>query len=303
MSAAITDIQAQQIGRLHTARPSFFGIVRGELLKISRLKLTWIMLGILTLGIIAMHVLMSVGRDVTTDLKTDPLTVLGQDMRFSIEVLRIFGGMLFLILTAYIIGLEFQYGTIRIVLSRGVGRVQLLLGKLAAMVVFSLVVIVCGLLLNMLTAIILIGITAGNFDSLKAINATFWSNSGLELLYLLINTGVTILLATAMAVLGRSLAFGLSLALIWFPMDNMGTYILYIMSAITHNAFWANVSVYLLGPNLNVMGGMFINSKANIGAPPLAPVDLAHTLWIVLAYAVAFTIVAITVTWKRDVKE
>src|SRR5689334_17815722 len=98
MSAAITS--TQQIGRLHTVSPSFFGIVRGELLKISRLWLTWIMLGILTLGIIAMHILMSFGRDAAHDLKTTPLTALTQDMRFSMEVLRIFGGMVFLVLAA-----------------------------------------------------------------------------------------------------------------------------------------------------------------------------------------------------------
>jgi ABC-2 type transport system permease protein len=37
------------------------------------------------------------------------------------------------------------------------------------------------------------------------------------------NMGVTILLAAAVSVLGRSLAFGLSAALVWFPVDNIGT--------------------------------------------------------------------------------
>jgi ABC-2 type transport system permease protein len=302
MSAAISNTGTQQIGRIHTARPSFFGIVRGELLKISRLKLTWIMLVILTGGIMLMQLLM-LRDNLAETLSKEPLAFLFQEVRFSMEVLRIFGGLLLLVLTAYIIGLEFQYGTIRIVLSRGVGRVQLLLGKLFAIVLFALTMLIGGLLLNALIALIFIGATTGNFNALKAMDATFWSKSGLYLLYLLTNTGITILLATALSVVGRSLAFALSLTLMWFPMDNMGTLIMFVLKSLTHNDFWANITAYFLGPNLNVMGGLLIKSQTNIGAPPLVQIDATHTFWVTLGYAVVFTIVAIVVTWKRDIKE
>ena len=119
--------------------------------------------------------------------------------------------------------------------------------------------------------------------------------------------GATILLATAASVVGRSLTFGLSLALAWFPIDNIGTIFLYLAYRLTHSDFWLNVSAYLLGPNLNVMPKALITSAKTevftIGAQPFVAVDGAHTLWVTLVYSLIFAAVAIILTWRRDVKE
>ena len=114
------------------------------------------------------------------------------------------------------------------------------------------------------------------------------------------------LMATAVSVLGRSLTFGLSLALAWFAVDNIGTIFLYLAYRLTHSDFWLNVTAYLLGPILNIMPKALITSKTEIttiGAQPYVTVDGAHTLWVTLVYAVIFAVVAIVLTWRRDVKE
>ena len=113
-------------------------------------------------------------------------------------------------------------------------------------------------------------------------------------------------MASAVSVLGRSLTFGLSLALAWFAVDNIGTIFLYLGYRLTHSDFWLNVTAYLLGPILNVMPKALITSKteiSTIGAQPYVTVDGAHTLWVTLVYAVIFALVAIVLTWRRDVKE
>ena len=61
------------------------------------------------------------------------------------------------------------------------------------------------------------------------------------MLYLtvLISFGTAILLAAAVAVLGRSLAFGLTVGIVWFPAENFATLSLLLASRLTGNDFWS----------------------------------------------------------------
>ena len=130
-----------------------------------------------------------------------------------------------------------------------------------------------------------------------------------------INIGVTILLATAAAVVGRSLAFGLSVALIFFPIDNIGTLIMTLAYRVTGSDFWLNLTAYFLGPNLNQMPVALTSGRVeSIGAMPLYFVDNAnvahgtlvdgtHTLVVAAVYAVIFAVTALWLMWKRDVQE
>src|SRR6266487_4503511 len=130
-----------------------------------------------------------------------------------------------------------------------------------------------------------------------------------------INIAVTILLATAAAVVGRSVTFGLSAAIIFFPIDNIATIVMTLAFRITHNDFWLSATAFFLGPNLNVIAPALTSNRVeSIGATPLYFVDPAgqshgilvdgtHTVVVALVYAVIFAVTAIVLTWKRDVKE
>jgi ABC-2 type transport system permease protein len=292
--------------KLRTMTPDFFGIVRGELLKVSRQWLTWIMLALLAGGTIFAHLLTFSYPNAKMNLSQAPLHFLYNEMEVSFSILRIFGGIFIIILTAYLIGMEYQYGTVRILLARGVGRLQLLFAKLLALVIIALALVIGLLLLNSVLICLIISFIGGNLQALNAITPAFWSNSSLYLLTVLISMGVSILMATAMSAIGRSLSIGMSGSLAWFPVDNLGMLFLLLAQRLTHNDFWSNITAYLLGPNLNVMPEVVLPAqiKANsIGIPPLVPVDGPHTLWVTLAYAIVFATVAIVLTWKRDVKE
>jgi ABC-2 type transport system permease protein len=305
VNTVVTTIPAAQI-KIHSSTPSFPGIVRGEFFKISRQWTTWIML-LLLLGAIALPYLIALtAPNITDNLRHTPLNFFYNEMEIDLSILRVFIGIFLLILTARVIGLEYQLGTIRILLARGVGRLQLLAAKLLTIAVVALILFAGGLLLDGILTCSLVAILTGNLNALNALNSAFWSNTWLYTLSVLVSMGVTILLAAALTVLGRSLSFGLSASVAWFPADNIGIFFISLAARITHSDFWLNVTAYLLGPNLNVMPTVLIPAqfKANsVGITPLVNVDGTHTLLVALVYALIFAAVAVVLTWRRDVKE
>ncbi|HLZ62836.1 MAG TPA: ABC transporter permease [Ktedonosporobacter sp.] len=306
MNTALTNTTVIEQSKLHSARPSFLGIVRGELLKISRLWMTWIML-VMWLGVITLPYLIAATTPSTKEhLDANALAFYYNEAFLNLSVLRIFSGFFLLILTAYVIGQEYQLGTIRILLARGVGRLQLLGAKLLTMGIIALALFIGGLLINAILSGILLSIVAGNLNSLSALTSAYWWNIWLYLLTILISMGVTILLATGVSVVGRVLAFGVSAAVAWFAVDNFGLLFLMLGYRATHNDAWLNVSAYVLGPNLNAMPTVILPAQLkaeSVGITPWVPVDGTHTLLVALVYALIFVGTAIFLTWKRDVKE
>ena len=313
MSTTITSAEAKHI-QLRDARPSFFGLVRGEFFKVMRQWTTWIML-VMLLGVIVLpYLILGTVPNAATRITSDPLHYFYNVLSVGLSIVRVFTGFFLLILTARMIGLEYQLGTIRVLLSRGVGRLQLLFAKLLTVVIIALVLLVVGLALNYLLTLILVAGATGNLHAFSAITPQFWSDTETYILYILINMGLTILLATAAAVLGRSLAFGLSVALIFFPIDNIGTVIMTLAYRVTGSDFWLNLTAYFLGPNLNQMPVALTSGRVDsIGAAPLyfvdnnvahgTLVDGTHTLVVAAVYAVIFAVTALWLMWKRDVKE
>ena len=316
MSTAVTTpARAEHTLTMHNAKPSFFGTVRGEFFKIGRQWTNWIML-VLLLGVVVLpFVIEMTAPNVKTNIQTNPLHFFYNVLSIGLSILRVFSGIFLLILTARTVGLEYQLGTIRVLLSRGVGRLQLLFAKLLAVAVIALGLLVFGLLLNYLLTVILVAGTTGNLNAFNALNSAFWSDARIYILTILINMGVTILLATAAAVVGRSVTFGLSAAIIFFPIDNIATIVMTLAFRITQNDFWLSATAFFLGPNLNVLAPALTSNRVeSIGAAPLYFVDQAgqahgilvdgtHTLVVALVYAAIFAVTAIVLTWKRDVKE
>jgi ABC-2 type transport system permease protein len=285
---------------------SFLGIIRGEFLKIARLFR--LMLVILTAGFIVGFGLGASSPGVKTDLQHTPLHFFYTSMESNLVVFRIFSGIFLLILTSFTIGREYQYGTIRILLARGAGRVQLLSAKLTMLALVALALLVAFTLFTALLTCILMLALVGNLNSLSALIPTFWPNIGIDLLAVIINMGATILLAAAMNALGRSLTFGLSASLIWFPIDNIGVLIMNTLARVTHSDFWLNATAYFLGPQLNRLPDMLLPIEAqsglqSFGLQPLVSVSSSHALWVIGTYSLVFFVLALVPTWKRDVKE
>ena len=218
---------------LHDSTPSFFGLVRGEFFKILRQWTTWILL-VLLLGVIILpYIIEFTVPNVKGNIQTDPLHFFYDILSVGLSIVRVFSGIYLLILAARVVGLEYQLGTIRVLLSRGVGRLQLLFAKLLTLAIIALVLLVIGLVLNYLLTTILVAGVTGNLNAYSALNSQFWLDAWTYVLTILLNMAVTILLAVAVAVVGRSLSFGLSAALIFFPIDNIGTIIMQLAYRVT----------------------------------------------------------------------
>lgn len=311
MSTIVTPTSSAAIERIGGDHPSFFGIVRGELLKISRMWLTWIMF-VLLLGTMTLpYLITATSSDTKLRLEKIPMNFFYNEMQLNLAIFRVFAGFFVIILTSYVIGQEFQYGMIRILLARGLGRIQLLLGKLLAIVLVALALLVFALIIHSILITGEVALIAGNLNAFHVLNAAFWSNTWLYIETVLISLGVSILMAAAVSVVGRSLALGMSLALIWFPADNIGSEFMSIFYRLTKSKFWLDITGYLLGPNLNGMPKVLLPASSlpaqvgtqSVGLEPLVQVDAAHTLWVALVYAVIFAVVALFMIWKRDVKE
>lgn len=288
---------------LHTAKPSFFGLVRGELFKIRKQWSTWIML-IILVGLSCLPFLIAVGLKNTTDaLTAAPAHFITNWIGRNLLLLRVVSGFILIILTARLIGQEYNLGTIRILLARGVGRIQLLLAKLLAVVIWAIIILIIGLAVNALLTLALVQIKLGNINAFNQLTSSVWQDIGTHVETIALNMGVTILLATAITVLGRSLAFGLSLSLVWFPVDNILVGVFALIAALTQNQNWTNVTAYFLGPNLNVMIFSITGRPWAFGSIPLTTVDGTHTVVLALIYALIFAVIALVLMAKRDVKE
>jgi ABC-2 type transport system permease protein len=300
---ALTPSQSVMQPPLHA---SFLGMVRGEFVKIARLF--WLGLSILVVIFVTGFGLGASQPGVETDLQTTPLHFLYATVESNLVIFRISSGFLLLILTSFTIGYEYHYGTIRILLARGAGRVQLLLAKITVLALLSLALLVGFTLLTALLTCVQMFALVGNLGALSALTPAFWSNVGIDLLTVIINMGATILLAVAMNALGRSLTFGLSASLIWFPLDNVGTLMMNTLARVTHSDVWLNVTAYVLGPLLNRLPDMLLPTEAqsglqSFGVKPLVSVSGSHAVFVIGAYSLVFLLLALLSTWKRDVKE
>jgi ABC-type transport system involved in multi-copper enzyme maturation permease subunit len=303
-------LTAAEQKRLHEARPSFIGLVGGELFKITRMKSTWVTFILMLCLVAAPNTLLLLIQAPFTEsfkLGNDPraLNAFYNVLETDFLMLRVFIGFFLIILTANVIGREYQHGTIRILLARGVGRLQLLLAKVSAVVLTALLTLIIWLLAVTLLMFLTPLVKAGNLNTLQALNSDFWNNVWLYLLTILVSMGATILLTVALCAIGRSLAFGLTASALFFPIDNIGTVMMRVVFLITKNDFWKNVTAYFLGPNLNQMPSVLITTHhiQNVGASPLVDVDATHTLLVALVYSVIFIVVALVLTGRRDVKE
>ncbi|HLZ23448.1 MAG TPA: ABC transporter permease [Ktedonobacterales bacterium] len=292
------------------ARPSFVGIVRGELFKVGRQRATWLMAALLIAILCLPYLFASAIPDLKTQIVQTPLDTLYAFMGTSLMILRIFSGLFLILVTSRLIGMEYSGGTIRILLARGVGRLQLLAAKLVTLALVALGILVGGIVLDTLVSLLLLRGVAGNLDILKSLDASFWADTGVYIETVMLSMALTILMAAAVTVVTRSLAGGLAASMSWFPADNIGTIFFLLGFRLTNNTFWTLITGDFLGPNINVMPVAVLPQRAASAATPsqalatpLVPVSGGHTLLVCGLYAALFLGTMIVLIWKRDVQE
>jgi len=287
-------------------RPSFLGIIRGEAIKVSRQLSFWLMLagGLVLLGITVVGI--NTAGNIQDIAKTSPSDFARQMLDLYGTVYQVGSGILLLIVGSRLIAMEYSSGTIRIAYARGVGRLQLLLGKMASLVLVAIALLAGYLLIVSGLVAAMYASWTGNVLTLDKVGNDVWQDFGYWLIVQAISMGVAILLAAAAAGLGRSLAFAMAASLAFFPIDNFLVGIMALTARATRNQWpWTNITEYLLGPNLNVVLGLFEPDHRALGAfaPPLNAIDGRHALLVIGSWAVVFAVVAIGRAVRPDVLE
>lgn len=307
MSAAI--VTAPAAAGAERLRPRFTGVLRGELRKVTRHWLTWV-LSVLLLGVILLPFIVYAATPFTKrNLQSEPLLFLYRMVESNLFVIRVFAGIYLLILTAWLFGMEYQYGTIRVLLARGTGRLQLLFAKLLTMYIIAFVILTVGVAIDFVLTNVVVRFFAKQSSAFNTLNASFWTDMRLYVLTIAISMAVTVLLAMCLTTVVRSMTYGIGASLIWFPADNIGLLVMLVAFKLTGNAFWQNITAYWLGPNLNVMPETLLTTTvgkaalAGASQPPLVTVDGRHTLIVAAVYAAIFLVVSVVLTVRRDVHQ
>ncbi|MDQ6878208.1 MAG: ABC transporter permease subunit [Candidatus Dormibacteraeota bacterium] len=287
-------------------RPSFFGTVRGEAIKVSRQLSFWLMLAgaFVLLGITVVGI--TTAGNLQETAKTDPSGFAIQMLNLYGTVFQIGSGILLLLVGSRLIAMEYSAGTIRIAYARGVGRMHLLLAKLALLAIIGIVLLAGYLLVVGGIVAALYASWTGGLGGLGSLKPDFWQDFRYWLLVQAISMVVVILLAAAAAGLGRSLAFGMAASLAFFPIDNFLVGIMALTARATrHDSPWHNITEYLLGPNLNVVLNLIEPDHQAISAlaPPLTTIDGRHALIVIGVWALVFAVIAVGRAVRPDVLE
>jgi ABC-2 type transport system permease protein len=305
----MSDVQAGTVARTATAarslRPSFLGAIRGEMLKLSRQRALWVMLGvgILLFGFVAAAIFST--DNVRTTLKAQPVVFFYNALDIMGGLFDTGSGIVLLICASRLFGMEYSAGTIRILLARGTGRLHLYFAKLIALAVLGLLLL-AGFALLALAMIYAFAISVtGSFTALTTLPAIAYTDLEITFLVALVSIGMTILIASTAAILGRSLSTGIAVAMAFFPADNFATVILGLMTRITRIDAWNKVTAYLLGPNLNILAVKLEPARQarSLFATPNVSVDIAHVWTVIVVYAVLLLGLSIVLVVRRDVLE
>lgn len=287
-------------------RPRYFGAVRGEMLKLSRQLSLWLTLGGAALLLAVIVLAISGAQNLKPMLLSDPTQWAYDKLVTFGTVFQIGSGIFLLIFGSRLLGMEYSSGTIRILYARGMGRMQLLLSKLFTLALLGLLLFVGFVVLAGAILGVMIAVLSGSLDPVHHISNDFWADLGRWAAVQGISMGLAILIAAAAAAIGRSLAFAMAAALVYYPVDNFLN-ILEVLGirATGHTQPWTAISQYQLATNLNVLLTLLEPSHRTrpAFAAPLAPVDANHALAIAGLFALAFAVIAVARTTRPDVLE
>ncbi|HSO92875.1 MAG TPA: ABC transporter permease, partial [Candidatus Dormibacteraeota bacterium] len=279
-------------------RPRFFGMVKGETLKVSRQLSFWLMLAgsfvllaIITLGITS-------ASNLQDQLKTDPTGWAYGARDIFGTIFQIGSGIFLLIIGARLFAMEYSSGTIRIIYARGASRLGLLLAKMLTLAIIGIVLLAGYAVVAGGVLALLVNAWTGSLAPLQHLPNQFWQDLGMWVVVQGMSMGIAILMAAAAAGIGRSLAF--------FPVDNFSVILEALGARITKQDHpWLNISQYQLGANLNIVLNLIEpghHSRAAFAAP-LLPVDGTHALVVIGAFALAFAVIAVGRAVRPDVLE
>src|SRR5262249_3295467 len=202
-----------------------------------------------------------------------------------------------------LVALEYSSGTIRTVLARGTGRLQLLGAQLLALAISGLVLLAAFIAVCAATLYAIVVAWQGSFTPITSLAQVAWTDTWINLLVALVSMAICILLGTTAAVVGRSVAFGAGAALAFFPAATFGPAGMALVNRLADQGVGREVPPSLLGPTL-IQVAASLEADHGVGAAfasALVKVDAAHCCIVIGVYAFVFRASSVLLPWRRGV--
>ena len=279
-------------------------LIRAELFKLRKRKMTWILLAVLTGVIILINFLLLAIAEV--NFPSVPhgrmQNLLGLPVTFplTLSILSSFGSVLAVVFLASSMGSEFNWRTIRVAVVSSESRFKLLGAKLISAAIFILIGMVLGLVTGLFISIVTTSIGGYKFDFSFASNSYLWEQflQFWRTFYILIPY---MLLGFMFSIVGRSAMPGISL----------GIGIIFLESVLTAfmtlaGGWIANIPDYLIAANvrtINSLSALPQNFQTGPGFGGMS-VDLPNVLHATITLAIysgVFLVIAFYTFGKRDV--
>lgn len=236
-----------------TAAASFRSALRAELIKLRHQRPTWVLMGfvLLLLGLVMFS--MAADSQIGTDLRHTPLLGLDQMLPGLQFVFAAGAGVVLLTSGSRLMAMEYSLGTIRVILGRGTGRVQLVLAKLVACLLLGagLLLAYIGLCATGMTLITLH--LTGSLEAASRLPLAGWHQLALTVAAGAMSAVSCCVVGITMGALTRSLTGGMALSVLFFPLDNALDLVLRGLHHLDRLEVWRTLSAFSLGPSLNLL--------------------------------------------------
>jgi len=206
-------------------QPGLGAITAMERFKLRKRPMTWITFGLLVGGvalIISLAYISLHASDVSPAERADRLHnfLLPNGITRSFQIVGFLGQILIVVLGASLIGAEYSWGTIRILVGTGGSRTRLLAAKLIALAQATIVYLVAATVVGSVTSLV-VSLVSGHAVTLGTVDASWWGDLALMMVrvaYVLLVMGV---FAFSIASLTRSVAAGIGIGIGWVFLERI----------------------------------------------------------------------------------
>ena len=288
--------------------PGIASQLRAEIFRVRRQRSNWLLPILPIAGLLAVAGLTASNYGLTSSAGKPPLTLARDLMDTTTLVMAMTLGVPVLVLGARAAAQDYQYGTVRLLIASGAGRVRLLGAKAGVTLLGALVAFVVG-------CVAVVGAVGLSASSLPHGMASLPTTIDREMAVDTACLGISLLSCAVLGVftssLSRSLTFGLTAAMVWFPSENVLTGVLFFLSGpqsrgttgsfASDGSLPALLSGLMLAPELNHMLQALQPWRATVemAARPLLEVSPAHALGVVSCWLAIFALAAIAATVLR----
>lgn len=280
-------------------QPSFRDLVRMELRKLRYRPMTFVIFGIMAA---LLSGLMAIGYIATRVSERPPGVSLEDDIQSFLfpgvfqdgfSIIGGIGAILLVVISAAIIGSEYSWGTIRVLVGSGVPRARLIASKLVTVALVTIALTLVGFIAFTVTSVG-IAIFGGHTVDMSWLNGS----TAIDLLLMFVRTifilFVSAVLAFTVTVFSRSLAAGIAVGIGFMVFEGIAVGLLGLMGNVGET-----ISNFLLSPNMNAISELnYIGERtwSSDGLP-----DPWRTAALLTAYTVAMIAASFWIFRRRDV--